>query len=427
MRSQRADQHQRLLKLWERHALTAWRKGLYRARIEDEALSGDRITLRGRSLLNFGSAMYLGLNLDPRLKAAAAQAIEAYGPVYSSSTAYTSVPLYTELEERLSRIFEATVVVPPTTTLAHIAAIPVVVGPRDLVLIDAQAHASLHLATQLVAATGVPVRTLPHNDLVVVEHELAEAEARFDRVWYLADGIYSMYGAVAPVPAIARLLDRYPYLHVYLDDAHGLGWQGRHGRGHVLAQLACHPRMVVVGSLAKSFGSGGAVAAFGDPELARRVTLLGGPMTFSGPVHPAELGASVASADIHLSPEHEKRQRRLYHQIELVRSAAAELRIPLVSHDQSPIWFALVGDAPRAYEVAERMRDRGFYLNIGVFPAVPMGRSGVRFTHTLYLSDDQITAMLEALAATLREVVGDIEVVIDLAALEAADDAVAGF
>ena len=123
-------------------------------------------------------------------------------------------------------------------------------------------------------------------------------------VWYLADGVYSMYGDTAPMHHIATLLDEYEQLHVYIDDAHGFSWKGLHGRGHALATTPMHPRLVVAVSLAKSFGSGGAALAFHDAGLARKVLLRGSTFTFSGPIHPAELGAAVVAADIHLSPEH---------------------------------------------------------------------------------------------------------------------------
>ena len=97
---------------------------------------------------------------------------------------------------------------------------------------------------------------------------------------------------------------------------------------------------------------------------------------FSGPLHPAELGAAIASADIHLSSEHESLQARLNAQIDLVRALAIEYGVSFVSSDHSPIWFVRAGGTRQAIELAGRMIDDGFYLNVSFFPAVPVGQGG---------------------------------------------------
>jgi 7-keto-8-aminopelargonate synthetase-like enzyme len=419
MRSGSASRHERLLQLFERNALRSRDAGLFRIRVEDQVLEGDLLTIEGRRVVNFASCAYLGLNLDPRLKAGAIDAIERFGPVFSSSTAYTSIDLYQKLEERLSRIFNASVVIPTTTTLGHLAALPILVGDGDSVLVDSQAHATVHLATQILQAEGIPVLTLPHNNLGALEAAIDEASRKFRSVWYLADGVYSMFGDVAPVSAVYELLDAYPNLHVYFDDAHGFGWTGESGRGWVLKDRPFHPRMVVIVSLAKSFGSGGAAIAFPEPAMAQRVQLCGGTLTFSGPLHPAELGASIAAAEIHLSDELIDLQTRIHRQIVFVREALVGGGLPVVALDPTPVWFVRVGGLTQAMDLARRMLNDGFYLNLASFPAVAPAQSGLRFTHTLYHSEDQILAMIEALRHHLQAIVGEPGVVIDLTALEA--------
>ncbi len=217
---------------------------------------------------------------------------------------------------------------------------------------------------------------------------MAEACARFDRVWYLADGVYSMLGDVAPVARIMDLVDQHDNLHVYFDDAHGFGWRGTNGRGWVLDAVPWHPRMVVAVSLAKSFGSGGSALAFPNSAMAERVQLSGGTMVFSGPLHPAQLGAAIASADIHLSPELEERQAVLQQQIRLMREGLLAADLPVVNTDPTPLWFVRVGGSEHAMELGERMMDDGFYLNFcglsgrsgrtGRSPAHPHGLSHCR-------------------------------------------------
>lgn len=388
--------------------------GLLRNRVEDVALEDPYITLDGKPLVNFGSAAYLALGRDPRLQAAAIDAIERYGTTYSSSTAYTSLPYYPILEDKLQQILGAPVVVAQTTTLTHLAVLPVAIAPEDHVLVDAHAHASVSLAANTVRGMGATVESVPHNDVPALRQRLSELAPSGKRIWYLADGVYSMLGDLAPVVEIVGMLDEFPMLHCYFDDAHGLGWQGLHGRGSVLHEVPWHERLIVAGGLSKSFGALGAVAAFGDPALAWRVQACGGPVTFSGPIQPAALGAAVASADIHLSDEHARRQGRLLGQIDMVRARLSDLRLPVLSLATSPIWFIRIGGVARVVELLHRLRAEGYYLNPSTFPMVPLGYAGVRFTQTLYHSDEHIEGLLEALGRHVPDLADEIDVTIDL-------------
>lgn len=137
-------------------------------------------------------------------------------------------------------------------------------------------------------------------------------------------------------------------------------------------------------------------------------------MMFTGPLGPAELGAAVASADIHLSSELEERQAILNRHIELMRAGLVEANLPVVSTDDTPLWFVRIGGSKQAFELARRMMDDGFYLNIAAFPAVPVGQAGVRLTNTVFHTAQQIEAMIESLARHVRAIVGEPEIVIDL-------------
>ena len=414
MRTGKASRHERLLTLFERNARASQKRGLSLLRVEDRNLDGAWLTIGGRRVVNFGSCAYTGLNTDPRLKAAAKDAIDRFGPVFSSSPAYTSIGLYTELEERLRRIFHAHVVVPATTTLGHLAALPILIGDGDAVIVDSQAHSTVHLATQILMAEGIPVNPVAHNDMELLTAAVEEACSRFDQVWYIADGVYSMLGDAAPVARVMDLVDRHANLHAYFDDAHGFGWKGLNGRGWVLDAVPWHPRLVVAVSLAKSFGAGGAALAFPDEAMAERVQMSGGTMVFSGPLHPAQLGAAVASADIHLSPELEERQTVLDHQISLVKSGLLAAGLPVVDTEQTPLWFIRIGGSEQAFELCRRMLDDGFYLNVSAFPVVPVGQAGLRVTHTVYHTDHQIEAMIESLARNYRAIVGNSEIIFDI-------------
>jgi 7-keto-8-aminopelargonate synthetase-like enzyme len=409
-----AAQREELLRFIEYNIGLAIDHGLVRLRVEDQSPTGESITIDGTKLINFGSCAYLGLNVDRRLKAGAIAAVEKYGPVFSSSAAYTSVDLYTDLEERLRQIFGGRILVPTTTTLGHLSVLPVLVGASDLVLMDHQVHASVQLTAQLVRGFGATVVDVPHNDMAALSAALRESAGRHPKVWYLADGVYSMYGDTAPVPDIVELLDRHPNLHVYFDDAHGVGWKGPNGNGHVLSQTPLHERMIVIGSLAKSWGAGGAVLVLPDGEMAESVLRAGATFSFSGPLHPAELGAAVAAADIHLTPERDARAARLMAQIDYVRDRLVAQQIPVMSLERTPLWYVRAGSPENALELARRMMADGFYVNLAGFPVVPIGMEGFRFTNTIYHTDAHLEAFMDSLTRHLPELYQPLEIYVDL-------------
>lgn len=409
MRTGTSSRRERLTRLFRRNVLALKAADLARVRIDDDYLEGRTVSISGRRARNFGICSYLGLHTDRRIKDAAIDAIDRYGAVYPSSAAYTSLPLYSELEDRLGEIFGIDTLIPTTTTLGHFAFFQVAFRPGDHIIVDAEAHASVHLALQQVIAEGIPVVPIAHNDVTALEDAIRDASLSSDRVWYLADGVYSMRGDVAPWDDLARLLGEYPQLHCYIDDAHGMSWFGVHGQGMARELLGRHPRVNVAVSLAKSFGSGGAALVVPDEELRELILIASGTMTFSGPLHPAELGAAVAAADIHLSAELAERQSALDEHLDLVLKLSSDLGVPLASHARTPIWFVPIGEAHRAVAVGRGLLDAGFYANVSVFPAVPHGKAGIRFANSLYLGLGDVEDFMEALSglAVVSDVLGD--------------------
>ena len=281
----------------------AAQRGLLMLTPDDAPLDGRLVQLDGRPLLNFGSCSYLGLELDTRLREGVCAAVMRYGTQFSSSRSYLSAPPYPELEEQLERMFGGPVMVAPSTSLGHMAALPVLVGSDDAVVLDQQVHNSVQMATHQLRPQGTVVELIRHNRMDRLERMIERLAPHHRRIWYLADGVYSRFADLAPFAELAELLDRHEQLHLYVDDSHGVGWAGRHGRGPTLDHLGPHERLVVAASLNKSFAAAGCALVFPNAELKRRVRTLGGPMIFSGPVQPPMLGAALASARVHLSPE----------------------------------------------------------------------------------------------------------------------------
>jgi 7-keto-8-aminopelargonate synthetase-like enzyme len=378
-------------------------RGLALQTADDAPLDGRTISLAGRPRINFGSCSYLALELDPRLRKGVYEATARYGTQFSSSRAYMSAPPYLELEGRLDRMFGGHALMVPTTSLGHLAALPVLVGSRDAVVLDQQVHASVQLAVGQLRLQGTAVEMIRHNSIDRLERMIGRLAPKHRRIWFLADGVYSMFADFAPFAELGELLDRFPQLHLYIDDSHGVGWAGTHGRGPALEALGMHERLVVAASLNKSFAAAGGALVFPDPELRRRVRTTGGPMIFSGPVQPPMLGAALASARIHLSSELPVRQQALRERIALFDELAGEFCLPLATRDATPIRYVPLGLPRVVLDVVEGLLEDGFYTNYGAFPAVPMKHAGVRMTLTLHHQPDDIRALVAALARRVPE------------------------
>jgi len=373
-------------------------KGILHLYTANKAFNGTSISINEKQVVNFGSCSYLGLEFHPALKAAAKAAVENYGTQFSESRAYVSLGLYQELEWLLEKIFDAPIVVAPTTTLAHIACIPVIVDDGDAVIMDQQVHNSVQTAVQIVKARGVHIELIRHNRMDLLETRIKELRGKHKKIWYLADGIYSMFGDCCPVDHIYSLMEQYPELHFYVDDAHGMSIHGTHGRGYVLSRHSIHPKMVMASSLNKAFASGGGVLVFGDKETARKVGTVGGPLLSSGPMQPASLGAAIAAARLHLGDEIITMQQQLKDNIAFTRLLLDIYQLPVISEAGAAIFFVGASLPRLGHNIVKRMLDAGFYVNLGVFPTVPMKQTGIRFTITRLHTFKEIENMISTLA-----------------------------
>ena len=385
------------------------RRGMVHNVAEDDRLDGRTVTVHGRRLVNFGSCSYLGLEMHPEIKAGVSAAVERYGSQFSSSRAYLSAPGYAEAEPLLDQLFGRPTLITPSTTTGHLAALPTLLGARDALILDHQVHHSVQLAAKLVQAQGTTVELLPHSNLDRLDRRLHELSRTHRRIWYAADGLYSMYADFAPVEGLNELAERHPALWLYLDDAHAVSWTGRNGRGYSLERLsaAARARSVVAASLNKSFAAAGGAITFPDAELRQRVFSVGGPLIFSGPVQPPMLGAIIASAKLHLSGAVAPRRTRLTHLIRLFNTLAAERGLPLVSPSEAPIRCVGVGVPDLAYRMTGALRDAGFFVDTASYPAVPAKRSGVRMTLTAHHTDQDVTRLVDALADGLPRVLAE--------------------
>ncbi|GAB4421685.1 MAG: aminotransferase class I/II-fold pyridoxal phosphate-dependent enzyme [Bacteroidia bacterium] len=397
-------QHEQNMILAEQNFRRAKREGLAHVSVDPIPQNGRTIRIDGKELLHFGNCSYLGLDQDPDLKAAVVEAVGRFGTQYSSSRAYSGLGLYDELEDRLSTLFGSPTLVSASTTLGHLSALPVLVHDGDAVLLDHQVHASVNMATQLLKARGIHVEMVRHNHLGMLENRIVKLQSRYRRIWYLADGVYSMYGDMAPLHGLVALLDRYESLHLYIDDAHGTGWTGPRGSGYVRTWIPEHPRVFITASLNKSFAAGGGALIFPDRASWQQVRDLGGTLIFGGPLQPPMLGAAIASAQLHLSDRLPAMQDALLQRIRRFNMLAASHGIPLYQYAETPIFYVYVGDTDAAYTLAGRMLESGIYANIAAFPSVPRNQAGLRLTLTRHLLLQDIDWAVAAIAEELEAI-----------------------
>jgi 7-keto-8-aminopelargonate synthetase-like enzyme len=401
------SKYQRYLDIVERIVVEGTQKGVCHLTLEDEGLQGRTIQVRGREVVNFGSASYLGLELDKRLIDGAIEAAQKFGTQYSSSRAYVSSGQYPVLERLLGEIFEAQVLVTPSTTLAHLTALPILIHEKDAIVLDQQVHASVQMAVELVKSRGPRVISLEHNRIDRLVKKVRELETECRRIWYMADGVYSMHGDLAPLAELVELLEQFEKLYLYVDDAHGMSWIGKHGRGHALHSVSLHPKMVVATSLNKGFAAAGGALVLPNPAWHRRVRACGLPLIFSGPIQPPMLGAAIASARLHLSDEITDLQSGLRQRIEHCNKMMKKYDLPLAAETMTPIFFVRVGLPTVGSNLVQRLLNEGFYVNVGVFPAVPLTETGLRFTVTLHHELEDIEQLAAATAHHLPRAIKD--------------------
>ncbi|MEX1188007.1 MAG: aminotransferase class I/II-fold pyridoxal phosphate-dependent enzyme [Bacteroidia bacterium] len=375
--------------------------GIAQLEIEDQEINGRTIQVRGKQVVNFGSCSYLGLEKNPKIIEGVVDAVRKYGSQFSSSRAYASVTLYTEAESLLEKIFERPILLAPTVTLGHLSNMPVLIGDRDAVILDLQVHACVQTAAQLVKARGVHVEIIRHSRMDILEERINELKNKYEKIWYMADGVYSMYGDFLPLNDLYNMLDKYEQFNLYVDDAHGTGWCGKNGTGYVLSQKPFHERLFLVAGLAKSFAACGGVLVFPDERTKQRVRNCGGTFIFSGPIQPPMLGAIIASAKLHLSDEIKFHQAELQKRVDYFVETCKSFKLPLVGESNSPIFFIGVGKPGVGYNMVTRIMNKGFYINLSVFPSVPYKNTGLRVPLTVNHTFEDIYNLLSIIADQL--------------------------
>ncbi|MFT4666105.1 MAG: 7-keto-8-aminopelargonate synthetase-like enzyme [Polaribacter sp.] len=378
--------------------------GIGHVEIDTKKIEDTTINLKGKETNFFGSCSYLNFEIDERLKTAAIEAINIFGVHFSSSRAYVSLPLHSELESLLTKVFGGPTVVALSTTLGHLANLPIIIGKNDAIILDQQVHNSIQMATRIVAASGTHLGVVRHNNMDQLDQKVESLKGSHDKIWYMADGIYSMYGDACPIAELFVLMEKHEQLHLYVDDAHGMSWTGENGKGYILDLVGIHPRVVFTTSLGKGFGSSGGATVFPNKEMADLVRNCGSTHLFSGPLQPPILAAAIASAKIHLSPEIYEHQDKLKKNIRYFQELVKQFNLPLVSSSPTPIKYIGAGTPEMATKLCKGLLDRGYYTGVAGYPSVPVNNSGIRMTINRLHTKKQIHGLVSTISELMDEI-----------------------
>ncbi|RKT03029.1 8-amino-7-oxononanoate synthase [Streptomyces sp. 3211.6] len=365
--------------------------------VHEGGLTGTTV-VDGRELVSFSGYNYLGMATDPQVTAAATEAVERYGTSVSASRLLSgNRPLHLELEAELAGLLgceDALALANGHAT--NVTVIGHLVGPGDLVVHDALAHDSILQGCRLSGATRRP---FPHDDAAALDALLAQIRHQYRRVLVVVEGVYSMDGDIADLPALIEVKRRHGAL-LMVDEAHSIGTIGPTGGGvgeyHGVDRAAVD---LWAGTLSKALaGCGGYVAGTDRVVSYLRYTAPG--FVYSAGLTPADTAASLAALRL-LRAEPERVARLTANAALFTRLARAAGLDTGDSHD-TPVVPCIIGDSAKTLRLAEALFRQGISVNPILHPAVPEEKARLRFFVTRDHTPEQIRRTVTALTRELR-------------------------
>ncbi|HWB07916.1 MAG TPA: pyridoxal phosphate-dependent aminotransferase family protein [Pirellulales bacterium] len=346
-------------------------------------------------LVNFGFDSFLGLDQHPRVKDALARGAQQWGTQFGASRAFASCQTEVGLEERIARwIGTDAALIFPSVTLTNMGALPALVEPQDLIVVDEFAHNSILEGTKLARAAGVRVVSFAHDNPDALEEVLRKSKPYRNAVVAI-DGVYSMSGEVADMAGLNKVALRHNAV-LYVDDAHATGVMGDCGRGTVYDALGGYENAIVVGCFSKACSVFGAFVAC-SRQLQRLLKMRSTTYIFGGPVPPPYLEAAAAVIDLLCSDDYLVLRRRLDANVERAVSGFRRLGLTLLG-GKSPILSVLVGDEEETFLAGKFLFDRGYYVQSVTFPAVPYHAGVLRVQINANHTPEAIDGLIEAFA-----------------------------
>jgi glycine C-acetyltransferase len=326
----------------------------------------------GRSVLNFCANNYLGLADDPRMIAAAKAALDRYGFGMSSVRFICGTQEeHKALEQRIADFLGTEdAILYGSCFDANTGLFETLLGEEDAIISDALNHASIIDGIRLCKARRL---RYANNDMQELEARLKEAaDCRLRMV--ATDGVFSMDGIMANLPAIVALARRHEAL-VMVDDSHAVGFVGAKGRGTPEHWGVAAEIDILTGTLGKALGGASGGYTAGRREMVEWLRQRSRPYLFSNALMPAIAAASLTALDLIAGGD--ELRRRLADNARRFRAGLASLgfRLPPGEH---PIIPVLIGEARAAAEMADRLLAEGIYVIAFSYPVVPKGQARIR-------------------------------------------------
>lgn len=353
--------------------------------------AGPWMDVNGRQMLQFSTNDYLGVATDPRVIKAAADVTSLYG--ISAPMGARPLTGTTELHEELERQFAdfkrtEKALVFSNGAFAMMGAIAALAGPRDLIVLDRYAHASLVCGARI---SGARMRFFQHNDLQDLETILMETPANRARM-VVVDGVYSMQGDTAPLPDMCDLCEKYG-ARLVVDDAHGTGVCGENGRGTAELQ-GCEDRVDLhLGTCSKAMATTGGFVA-GDEVIINYLRYNAPTILFTKSMPAAVVAATLEALKI-VRTEGDRRTR-LWENTRFLQAGLRQMGYD-IGNTQTPITPIRGHGADAVHISAELDEKYNIFASAVLYPAVPIGTSILRVIPTANHSREDLRMLLDAM------------------------------
>lgn len=364
-------------------------EGLYRTRTVVDSAQGVELRIGSEQLLSFCSNDYLGLAADPRLIGAFRSAADLYGIGSGASHLLTGhqTPHHLLEEELAAFVGAERALLFSTGYMANLGVLSALSVRHSTVFEDKLNHASLIDAARQQAQS---VKRYPHLDTDRLALLLCESTS--DKL-ILTDGVFSMDGDLAPLPALLALAREHD-AWLLLDDAHGFGVLGTNGSGSIEHwAVPAGEHLIIMGTLGKAFGTFGAFVA-GDETLIE--TLIQEARTY---IYTTALPASVAEAtraSLRIVQSETWRRRHLQDLVARFRAGVQELGLHLLS-SSTPIQPIIFGESEKALAASAHLRAEGILVSAIRPPTVPANSARLRITLSAAHTPAHVDRLLEAL------------------------------
>lgn len=374
---------------------------LYRQSPLDNA--GPWLDIDGRQVLQFSTNDYLGLATDPRVRKAAAEIVSKYGvsaPMGARPLTGT-IELHVELERELAE-FKRTEKALVFSNGAHVmmGAIAALAGPRDLVILDRYAHASLVCGAKI---SGARVRFFRHNDVEDLEAILMETPRSLPRM-VVVDSVYSMQGDIAPLNELCDLCEKHG-ARLLVDDAHGTGVCGENGRG-TAELLGVEDRVDLhMGTFSKALATVGGFVA-GESTIIEYLKYSAPTILFTKAMPACMVAATLES--LRLVREAGDRRKALWRNMRMLQDGLRQVGFD-IGNTQTPI-TPIQGNGSDALHMSDALYEKhGIWTSAVLYPAVPIGTSILRVIPTANHTREHVTILLDAMAQLRADYAADSE------------------